>query len=45
MTPTCNRGSASGSKKKDVRYNPKIMTNTFVMDGYSLQKIAMKQQK
>ena len=46
MTPTCNRGSASGSKKKDVRYNPKIMTNIFgYMDGYSpSQKIAMKQQ-
>tara|TARA_Y100000816_G_C26101918_1_gene584289 strand:+ start:7 stop:987 length:981 start_codon:yes stop_codon:yes gene_type:complete len=44
MTPTCNRGSASGSKKRDVRFNPKIMTNIFgYMDGYSpSQKIAMK---
>jgi len=46
MTPTCNRGSASGSKKKDLTNNPKIMTNIFgYMDGYSAsQKVAMKQQ-
>lgn len=35
-TSTCNRGSTSGSKNKDVRFNPKIMTNIFgYMDGFS----------
>ena len=27
VTPTTNRGSASGSKSKNIRDNPKIMTN------------------
>lgn len=44
QTPTCNRGSTSGSKHKDVRFNPKIMSNIFgYMDGFSpSQKRSMK---
>lgn len=29
LTPTSNRGSATGSKSKNVYDNPKIMTNIF----------------
>ena len=44
QTTSSNRGSASGSDNKDVRFNPRIMSNIFgYMDGYSpSQKLSMK---
>ena len=47
LTKTTNRGSASGSKKKNVRDNPKIMTNIIgYFDKFSpKQKFLMKTQK
>jgi hypothetical protein len=46
---TCNRGSASGSKKKNVYENPKIMTNILgyfdkfsPMQKYKIKKIGKK---
>ncbi len=46
QTPTNNRGSASGSKKKNVYDNPKIMTNIIgYFDKLSpIQKYNLKQQ-
>ena len=46
VTPTTNRGSASGSKKKNLVNNPKIMTNIIgYFDRLSpRQKFVMKQQ-
>lgn len=46
MTPTSNRGSASGSKSKNVRDNPKIMSNIIgYFDKLSPQhKFKYKQQ-
>jgi len=45
-TATTNRGSTSGSKKKSVWYNPKIMTNIIgYFDTFSpKQKYLLKQQ-
>jgi hypothetical protein len=47
MTPTSNRGSASGSKNKNVKENPKIMTNIIgFFDTFSpRQKMKMKTLK
>jgi hypothetical protein len=47
LTKTSNRGSASGSKKKNVKDNPKIMTNIIgYFDKFSpKQKFLMKTQK
>jgi hypothetical protein len=47
ITPTSNRGSASGSKTKNITENPKIMTNIFgFFDKFSpRQKMKMKTSK
>ena len=47
MKPTSNRGSASGSKNKNVKENPKIMTNIIgFFDTFSpRQKMKMKTLK